>query len=284
MVLLYLLPALIFITVFFIFPLIFTLPVSLVKWDGIGAMKFIGLSNFVYLWKDSYFRIAIINTVYWILAGTFIHTPLGLLVALLLYKRPRGWAFHRTLIFLPNILSAASLALLWFFLLNPTFGLINHLLEVVGLKSLVKLWLVDPKTALISTQIPFMVYIGFTMLIFLAQISTIPKECYEAAEIDGASKFQQDLYITIPLIRRAIAINILFNAAFCLKMIEYPLIMTSGGPAGVTLTLPLYMYQQMTIARSYGLTMATGFVTIIMGMIVMGLIFLGLSYFDKRLG
>jgi ABC-type sugar transport system permease subunit len=119
------------------------------------------------------------------------------------------------------------------------------------------------------------------MLIFLAQITVIPKEFYEAAEIDGANVFERDLHITIPLIRRAFLINVLFNLSFCLKMIEYPLNMTSGGPGNATLTLPLFMYYSMTRARQYGVTMASGLMTIALGAILM-LVVLGVSKFAER--
>jgi raffinose/stachyose/melibiose transport system permease protein len=281
-VLLYLTPMILFICAFFVFPLFFTIPVSLFHWDGIGSMKYIGMGNFSDLWQDINFKTALINSIYWILAATFLHTSLGLLVALILKRKPRGWKFFRTVFFMPNILSITSLALLWYFLLNPSFGLVNQLLRLIGLGNSGWAWLSNPNSALIATQLPFILYIGFTMLIFLANMTTIAPEFYEASEIDGASPWQQELYITIPLIRRSIAINILFNIAFTLKMVEYPLIMTGGGPAGTTFTLPLYIYQQMTIAHAYGRTMAAGFVTFVIGLVATLIIFIGLHIFDRK--
>jgi multiple sugar transport system permease protein/raffinose/stachyose/melibiose transport system permease protein len=175
-----------------------------------------------------------------------------------------------------------AIAIIWYFLFHPTLGLINNFFKSVGLQSLARNWLADPHAALFSTQLPFILYIGFTMLIFLAQIVTIPKEYYEAAAIDGASALQRDLYITIPLIRRALAVNILFNAAFCLKMIEYPLVMTSGGPGGATATLPLYMYYQMTRARAYGLAMAVGLVNLCLGVFIIAVVFRILLRSEER--
>jgi raffinose/stachyose/melibiose transport system permease protein len=280
--LLYLTPMILFIGVFFVLPLFFTVPVSLFHWDGIDSMKYIGVQNFLDLWQDLNFKTALVNSIYWILAATFLHTLLGLLIALVLNRKPRGWRFFRTVFFLPNILSITSLALLWYFLLNPSFGLVNNLLRVIGLDNLILPWLSNPDTALVATQLPFILYIGFTMLIFLANMMTIAPEYYEAGEMDGASVWQRELYITIPLIRRSIAINILFNIAFTLKMVEYPLIMTGGGPAGLTFTLPLYIYQQMVIAHSYGRTMAAGLVTFVIGLAATLIIFIGLHIFDRK--
>lgn len=278
---LYLLPAIIVVVIFYIYPIVFTVPVSLMKWDGITSMKYIGVDNFRLLFGASEFRTALLNTALWIVVALCLHIPLGLVLALILKRKPRGWKFFRTIYFLPNILSTASLALLWYFLLNPTIGPVNALLKYFGFDHLARPWLSQPGTALFVNQIPFIIYVGFTMLIFLAQITVIPKEFYEAAEIDGANVFYQDLYITIPLIRRAFLINVLFNLSFCLKMIEYPLNMTSGGPGNATLTLPLFMYYSMTRARQYGITMASGLITIVFGALFMLVVF-GASKIAQR--
>ncbi len=279
--LLYLAPAVLVVVAFYLYPIIFTVPVSFMRWDGVTRMTFTGLANIRIMFAGSEFMIALRNTFLWIAAATFVHTPLGLVIALLLHRKPRGWALLRTLFFLPNVLSAASIALLWYFLLNPTIGPIDAFLRLIGAHGAALAWLSLPGTALVGDQTPFVLYIGFTMLIFLAQMTVIPREDYEASEIDGASPLQQDLYVTLPLIRRAAVINILFNAAFCLKMIEYPLIMTSGGPGNATMTLSLYMYNAMTRAREFGLTMATGLITIVCGALLMGLVF-GLQRLAER--
>ncbi len=280
----YLAPAIAIVLAFYLYPIVFTVPVSVMRWDGVSRMSFAGLSNFRSLFSSGEFMQALANTFVWILIATFVHTPLGLLMALVLHRKPRGWAAFRTLFFLPNILSAASLALLWYFLLNPTVGPADALLRLAGAPGLARSWLAMPGTALVATALPFALYIGFTMLIFLAQITVIPQEYYEASQIDGASPFQQDLFVTIPLIRRAAVINILLNTAFCLKMVEYPLIMTSGGPANATTTLSLFMLDEMTRARSFGLTMASGLVMILCGGVLMALV-LGLQRLaDRRWG
>lgn len=280
----YLLPAIVFVFIFFVFPLILVIPIGFFEWDGITKMSYVGIKNFNTLVKDVSFQKAFTNTIKWILAAVFLHVPIGLLIALMLNRKPIGWSFLRSVLFLPNILSISSIAILWYFLLHPNFGLINGFLNALGLSSFVHPWLSNPSSALIATQFPFIIYIGFTMLVFLSNLSTIPYEYYEAAEIDGASAWQQDLYISIPLLRRSIAINIIFNVAFCLKMIEYPLIMTEGGPAGQTMTLPLYLYQQMSRAHAYGITMAASFITFAVGICMIILVYVSLYCLEKRWG
>jgi multiple sugar transport system permease protein/raffinose/stachyose/melibiose transport system permease protein len=280
--LLYLSPALLLVGAFYLFPIVYTIPVSLFRWDGISQMTWAGLGNFGILFTRRDFLIGLANSAIWIAVGTFIHTPLGLLIALVLSRKPAGWGFIRTAYFIPNVLSVASLALLWYFLLNPTIGPINGVLRAIGLPKLAVSWLSRDGSALVATMTPFVLYIGFTMLIFLAQFTVIPREYFEAAQIDGASKAQQDFYITLPLLRRAIMVNVLFNASFCLKMIEYPLIMTSGGPANDTMTVPLFMFFQMTRARQFGLTMAAALVAILFGALFMGIVTLLQRAADRR--
>jgi raffinose/stachyose/melibiose transport system permease protein len=270
---LYLAPAVLLIAVFFIFPLIFVVYLSFNQWNGIGAIEFVGLDNLKYIFHNDVFLKSLVNTLYWILAAIFIHTPLGLLLALILSRRPKGWKFFRTLFFLPNVISTTALAFLWYFVLHVDLGLVNNVLKSLGLGMLARPWLSDINTALIANQIPFILYVGFTMVIFITQISTISPELYEAAEIDGATSWQKDWHITIPLVKNAFLINVVFNTAFCLKMFEYPFLMTGGGPANSTMNLSLYIYKEMVTANRYGISMAAGLITILVGVVIMGLVF-----------
>ena len=267
-ILLYLLPALALVTLFLAVPTLVVIGLSGTEWAGIGVPQWIGLDNYVRLFGDPAFLKAIGNTLLWVLVGVVIHTPLCILVALVIARRPRGWKVFRTVLFLPNIISATSLALLWYFVFHVSLGLLNSALKLVGLESLTRNWLFDPTTALGVTMTPWVVYIGFGMVLFLTQISTIPQEYYEAAQLDGASTLRQDWSITIPLIRRAIALQVLFVVGYALRSFEYPFIMTSGGPADSSITLSLYIYRQMLTANQYGLAMAAGVVTLVIGIVL----------------
>ncbi|MCU1443203.1 MAG: transporter permease [Cryobacterium sp.] len=262
---LYLLPALVLVAAFLAGPVLVVLALSTTEWAGIGVPQWVGLDNFSRLFGDPAFLKSLVNTLLWVLAGVVIHTPLCILVALIIARRPRGWKAFRTILFLPNIISATSLALLWYFVFHVTLGLLNAGLRFVGLESWTRNWLFDPNTALGVTMAPWVVYIGFGMVLFLTQISTIPQEYYEAAQLDGASNLRQDWSITIPLIRRAIALQVLFVVGYALRSFEYPFIMTSGGPADASSTLSLYIYRQMLTANQYGLAMAAGVVTLVVG-------------------
>jgi raffinose/stachyose/melibiose transport system permease protein len=279
---LYLTPAIVLVLGFFVLPLIFVAYMSFHQWAGLGPANFIGIDNFTYLFNDRTFRTALFNTVSWAFVGIFIHTPLCLLVALILARRPLMWKLFRTIFFLPNVISTTAIAFLWYFILHVDLGLVNNLLGAVGLGSWKRAWLFDPQTALPGTQLPFIIYIGFGMVLFLTQISTIPREYYEAAELDGASAWRQDLHITIPLIRRTIALQVLFVVGYVLKMFEYPFIMTGGGPANRTINLSLYIYRQMITANQYGLSMAAGVVTLALGVIMISVLFITLRRMERE--
>lgn len=278
---LYLAPAFVLVVGFFVIPLMFILYMSFHEWAGLGPATFIGFENFAYLLNDRSFQTALTNTLTWVLVGTFIHTPLCILVAFVLARRPFMWKFFRTVFFLPNVISTTAIALLWYFLYHVDLGLINKVLEAIGLGELSRGWLIDRNMALPATMLPWVIYIGFGMVIFLTQISTIPREYYEAAQLDGASAWQQDLRITLPLITRAVALQVLFVVGYALKMFEYPFIMTNGGPANRTINLSLYIHRQMITANQYGLSMAAGVVTLVVGVALLSVIFLVLRRVER---
>lgn len=147
--------------------------------------------------------------------------------------------------FIPNVISTTAIAFLWYFIYHVDVGLLNNMLNAVGLKKLTHAWLNDPTTALWCNLVPFVVYVGLTMIIFMTQLSTIPKELYEAAVVDGATSLQVDLKVYLPLLKPAFITNIMLNLAFCLRTFEYPFLMTGGGPANSTMNLSLYIYKEM---------------------------------------
>lgn len=278
----YLGPSVVFALAFIVFPVIFVIVMSLTEWAGIGPAKYIGIENYTYLFKDPAFRSAIFNTLIWAAAGIFVQTPLCLLTALILSRRPFMWKAFRTALFIPSVVSTTILALMWYFMLDPSVGLVNGTLKAAGLRSLTRTWLSDPSTAQWSIMAPFVIYIGFGMVLFLTQISTIPREIFEAARLDGANVWRQDLYITIPAIRRSIALWVLFLVGYVMKMFEYPFIMTDGGPVNSTMNLPLYVYNQMVNANAYGLAMAAGVITVVVGALLMLIVLLGLRWMESR--
>ena len=278
--LLYLLPACILVFAFFLFPLAYLSYISFFEWDGLGPKTFVGFENFEYVFSDPIFRTAVKNTIVWLLSALLLHIPFGLLLALLLNRKPRGWKVFRVMYFIPNVISTTAIAFLWYFIYHVDVGLLNNMLNAVGLKKLTHAWLNDPSTALWGNLVPFVVYVGLTMIIFMTQLSPIPKELYEAAVVDGATSLQVDLKVYLPLLKPAFITNIMLNLAFCLRTFEYPFLMTGGGPANSTMNLSLYIYKEMVGANRYGISMVAGLVTVFMGLIVM--VFVNILQRERR--
>ena len=265
----YTIPALALTCVCFVVPLGYLIVVSLFKWNGLGPMEFTGLGNYEYIFRNANFHKAFRVTLLWLASALIVHIPFGLLLSLMLNRRPHGWKFLRVMYFIPNVISTTAVAFMWYFIYHADMGLLNAILRAVGLGSLARSWLGNTQTALICNQIPFMLYVGLTSIIFLTQLSTIPTELYEAAEIDGADGLRKDWYVSLPLLKPALLTNVMLNGAFCLRTFEYPFLMTSGGPSNSTTNLALYIYREMMSANRYGVSMAAGLVTILLGVLLM---------------
>ncbi|MCA1948981.1 MAG: sugar ABC transporter permease, partial [Treponema sp.] len=211
----FLAPVLVLYAAFFIYPLFFIGFTSLMEWNGISSARFVGLENYGRLFSDATFKLGVRNNFIWAFASGFIQIPLATLVALILARKVRFWKFLRTLYFLPNVISAVALAMLWKAIYNPTYGLLNGFLALAGLGP--HNWLGDTATALPAVIAQSVLYIGYFMIIILAAITTIPDSLYEAAEIDGASVIQQTFKITIPMITGTLVTSITLAMAYGMR-------------------------------------------------------------------
>jgi len=262
---LFLAPVLVLFAAFFAYPFVFTIAASLTKWRGIGEMRFIGLGNFGKLLGDQTFRLAIRNNVVWALASGFVQVPLAVLVALILAREPRGWKVLRTVYFLPNVISTVALAMVWTAMYNPQYGALNGLRELLGLEA--RNWLGDPATALPAVILQGVLYIGYFMIIILAAAMNIPRELYEAAEIDGATTLQQEFRITLPMLRGSIVTAMTLAMAYGMRHFEATYLMTGGGPAYSTTTMGIDLFLKMDALR-YSEASAAGVILIVLGTVV----------------
>ncbi len=265
--LVFLLPAIVLFAAFFLYPVGYVVVTSLLKWDGITKATFVGLNNYKLIFTDEVFLTSIKNNIIWALAGGLIQVPLALMIALILARKPRGWKIFRTVYFFPNIISGVALAMMWSAIFNDEYGVLNGLLRIIGLESLQRNWLGDLHSAFPSLIIYWLFYIGYFMIIILAEISSIPETYYEAASIDGASKLKQDLFITIPLCKGSISTCMTLAMVYGLRQFEQVYMLTNGGPANKTSVMVLYLYKQIQNYR-YGMANASGVVLIIIGALV----------------
>ena len=263
----FLLPAIIMMVVFFVIPVIYVVAVSFLKWNGISAPIVRGFRNYLLLYKDKAFSRSIINNVIWALVAGFIQVPLAMVMAIILSRKPKGWKFFRTVYFFPQVISGIALATLWRAIYSADTGLLNGLLRAIGLGDAARDWLGTIETAFPAVLIYWVFYIGYYMVIMMADITTIDTSYYEAAVIDGASDFQQAIYITIPLIKRTSLLTCITLASVMgLRQFEQVYMLTNGGPANTTSTIVLYMYKKMQDSN-YGLASASAVILIIVGVI-----------------
>ena len=240
-------PAVILLIAFLVVPMIYTVYFSGFKYQIMrpDAMKFIGFENYQKLFSDKNFWLALKNTVYFTVIVVPCQCVLALALALLVSKKFRGVAVYRTMYFAPQLTSMVVISVLWSVLYNanPNTGLINSILVSLGMSPIK--FLSDASTAMNS--IIFMSAwqgAGYQMMIFLAGLQGIPRDQYEAASVDGDTKFKQFLYITIPGLKGTIKYVIMITMIQAMKLFTQPYIMTQGGPKNSTKTLVYYIYTQ----------------------------------------
>ena len=264
-------PAVILLIAFLVVPMIYTVYFSGFKYQIMrpDAMKFIGFENYQKLFSDKNFWLALKNTVYFTVIVVPCQCVLALALALLVSKKFRGVAVFRTMYFAPQLTSMVVISVLWSVLYNanPNTGLINSILVSLGMSPIK--FLSDASTAMNS--IIFMSAwqgAGYQMMIFLAGLQGIPRDQYEAASVDGATKFKQFLYITIPGLKGTIKYVIMITMIQAMKLFTQPYIMTQGGPKNSTKTLVYYIYTQGFQKGNFGYacSIATVFFVIVVAM------------------
>lgn len=252
---LFVLPALIFFVAIVLLPICISAYYSLLDWDGIGASKFAGLSNYVKLFINNTdgFVPSIGNSLILVLLSVFIQLPIALLLAIILATGVKGEGFYRTIYFIPVVLSTVVIGQLWTKIYQPEYGLLNTVLHALGLGNLAGQWLADPKTALICAFVPTVwQYIGYHMLLFYGGIKAIPNDIYDAAKIDGASSVQTAFRITLPLLKSTMKTCVIFATIGSLKVFDIVYIMTKGGPMHASEVPSTVMYSSIFMKNQYG--------------------------------
>lgn len=261
----FLAPAVALVVLFFVIPVIYVAVVSFLKWNGITSPAFNNVKNFALLFKDKTFVRSVINNIIWAAVAGGIQVPLAMLMAIILSRKPKGWKFFRTVYFFPQVISGIALATLWRSVYNAETGLLNGILNAVGLGQYTCDWLGGINTAFPAVLIYWVFYVGYYMVIMMADITTIDQDYYEAATIDGASEFQQAIHITIPLIKRSSLLTCVTLASVMgLRQFEQVYMLTNGQPAGTTSTIVLYLYKKLQDAN-YGMASASAVILIIVG-------------------
>lgn len=236
-------PKIVLLAIFFVFPLFFSLYISLTDWSALTAPHFIGLNNYKKLLGDDIFIKSLVNTVIYVSVRVPFMVVASLLLSLLINQKILGRNMLRTIYFIPEASAMVVAAMIWLYLYNTEFGLINFFVRKIGFSR--QGWLSNPSQALYSI-ILMTVWkdAGFYMIIFLAGLQGIPEMYYEAAIIDGASRWQRFYHITLPLLKPVIFLVVAMCTIWSFQFFPSVYVMTGGGPVYSTISLVLYVYNQ----------------------------------------
>lgn len=251
----FLAPALLLFSVIVVFPIFMSAYYSFFDWDGMTKATFVGFQNFIELFtsKSAGFPKTLRNAFLLAALSVFIQLPISLFLALVLARGVKFEKFFVALFFTPVLISTVVIGQLWMKIYNPEYGVINTILNALGLSDLTKVWLGDKDTALFAVFIPILwQYIGYHMLLLYAGIKSISKELSEAAKIDGANGWQTARFVTIPLLKPVLQVCTIFAVTGSLKAFDMIYVLTNGGPAHAS-EVPSTLMVSMIFGRNrYG--------------------------------
>ena len=255
-------PAVFLFSLFTIYPFLRTITLSFFSYER-GQYLFTGLANYSRLFGDEVFYQALSNTFIYLLIQVPLMSMLSLILAVAMNSRFIKWKSQfRVGYFLPSVTEMVAYSIIFSLFLNDK-GLLNYLLSVLGIDSVA--WLVDPFWAKFSIMLALTWrWTGYNMVIMLAGLQGIPADLYEAAEIDGASKLKQFLYITIPQMKPLILFSMLMSTIGTINLFSEPFILTKGGPGNSTMSLGLYLYNQGFMNLNFGYASAISVVLLIL--------------------
>ncbi|MFD6524759.1 MULTISPECIES: carbohydrate ABC transporter permease [unclassified Isoptericola] len=263
-------PALAMILLFVVWPVITAVQMSGYRWNGRGPMvDFVGLANYVSVLTDDVFVGSLVNNLVIVVGSILIQLPLGLAIALLLNRRMWGQSALRTIIFVPYVLAEVVAGVIWFQLLQPQYGVLDTLLTAVGLTPPEQGWLGDPDLALWTVlAILTWKYLGLAVILFLAGLQGVPDELYEAAQLDGASWWQVQRKITIPLLGPTIRTWGFLSMIGSLQLFDMVWILTKGGPANATSTMAIYLVNEGTRSANFGIAGAASVILFLIALVM----------------
>lgn len=263
---LYLLPGAVAFIAIVVVPFFMNLYNSLTQWSGVGPKKFIGLDNYIHLMSDATFWMSFRNSLFSIVAMAILPTIIGVVIAAVLFDfiapkfGTKVSSLLRALIYLPQILPIAVAGVLWKWMYQPEYGIINTVLTNVGLENLRQNWLGDAHLAIYSVMnVLVWLQIGYTVVLFMAGLSRVDPALYEAAQLDGANWWQRFRHITLDQLRPEIAVVLITTSVAALKVFAPIYILTKGGPGNATIVPSYFSYYNFftTMKVGYGSAVAT---------------------------
>ena len=252
---------------FALIPILYNIYISLFDTNLLAPGKFVGLKNYARLLKDTTFLRALRNNIFLVIGSLAAHMGLGLFFANAIFQKVKGSKFFQSVFFLPSVICGVAVGLIWTFVYHGNYGLLNAFLKLIGQGDLQQVWLSNKNLALICIIVVVMwQWVGYHVVIQLAAMRNIPQELYEAAQLDGASEWQQFKNITVPLIRPILKVDAVLIITGALKYYDLVAVMTNGGPNHATEVMSTYMYYEAFNVLKFGYSSAIGVVLLILCM------------------
>jgi raffinose/stachyose/melibiose transport system permease protein len=249
----FVLPALVIYFMFFGLPFLATIGLSFTDWNGLGWPDFTGLANYARLAADGSMWSALSNNLIWVVLGTAVPVIVGLILAVMLWSDARGSVAYRTIFFLPVILSPVVIGVIWGWIYNPLFGLLNTGLREIGLGRWAMGWLGESETALYAVLLTAIwSYFGFCIVVLFAGLQKVNPELVEAARIDGASASQRFRHVIVPQIAPVLTMVIVYTVIGGFNAFDMVWVMTQGGPNNASEVIATYTYEVAFRGNEYG--------------------------------
>ncbi len=269
-------PAILGVLFFAIGPMIASLFLSFTSFDMLTAPKWVGLGNYLDLLHDPLFLKSLRVTAIYSLVTVPVILVISFFVALLLNQKLRGMNFFRSVYYLPTVMSGVAVAMLWRWMFNGEYGLVNTALAKIGIHG--PNWFLSETWALPALIVTGLWTFGGTTLIYLAGLQGVPNELYEAAEVDGANRWRQHRYITAPMVSHVTFFNLVMGVIGSLQVFAEPFVLTGGGPNNSTLLLPLYLYRNAFEYLKMGYASSIAWVSFLIVLVLTLLVFRSLPY------
>ena len=269
--LLFTLPALALYLVFSLYPLVSSSRLSLTDFREVGEARWVGLDNYLTIFRDPQYRQAVGVTLQYSLIVVLLQNGVGLALATLLQGLSAVRSALRVFLLIPSMFSPVIAGFIWVYLYNPLGGGLNELLRLLNLESWQQVWLGDPAVSIYAvTAVHVWMFSGYSAAIYLAGYLGIPAELRDAARLDGAGPWGRFWRLDLPLLAPALTISLTLSTIGTLRAFDLPFVMTSGGPDGATTTLGVTIYQAMITDYRYGLASAVSMVLLLLVLFVAG--------------
>ena len=262
------LPALILFTALMVIPIIGSVYLSMVKWDGASQIKFVGLSNYSTLLNSRDFKISFWNSMIMTGLHLVIQIPFALFLAYMLYRTKPLMRTFRAIFFMPTVIAATVIGIVFSLMLNSDLGPVNYILRSIGLEEWAKPWLSSPDTVLyVVTGTQIWQYVGYHVVILLAGMQAVSEDVLESATIDGANSPRIFFSIMLPLIKDMMQVSLIMCITGCLKAFDHAYIMTWGGPGMSSTYLAVYMFKEAFLKLKLGTGTAVGLVILLLALV-----------------